>query len=267
MKRIPVQALILFLILLFLTPIAAANEIEATSTVVQAQMDRIDMSEVEGFWKDLVKDYKGYLPGSEHPGIVSILMEQGEDFSIKGFFLGFVKYFFHELLVNGKLLGTIIIITVFAMILETMQSAFEQNAVSKTAYAISYMVLIILAINSFRVAISYAQEAITDMVNFMLALIPLVLALLASSGNLTSVAMFHPLIIFMVNISGTVISQIIFLLLFMSSVLSIVSSFSDKYQVTQLANLIRNISLGLLGHFFNGIFGRYFCSRGYKCYC
>jgi len=38
-------------------------------------------------------------------------------------------------------------------------------------------------------------------------------------------------------------------LLFLSSILSIVSSFSDKYKVTQLAVLLRNISLGLLGAF------------------
>jgi len=216
---------------------------------VQSQIERLDLTEVEKFWTDLVKEYKGYLPGIEHPGVIPLIMNQEGGFSFKGLLTGFLKYLFHELLVNGKLLGTIMIVTVFAMILETMQSAFEQNTVSKTAYAISYIVLIILAINSFRVAISYAENAIADMVNFMLALMPLVLTLLASTGNLTSVAMFHPLLIFMINVTGTIISTVIFPLLFLSSILSIVSSFSDKYKVTQLAVLLRNISLGLLGAF------------------
>jgi stage III sporulation protein AE len=243
-----------FILLLFLTGflvsltpgIASAN---ATDSVVQSQVERLNLGEVEKYWNDLVKDYKGYLPGSEHPGIVPLIMNKEHDLSISAILTGMLKYLFHELLINGKLLGTILMITAFAMILETMQTAFEQKTISKTAYAISYIVLIILAVNSFRVAIDYAGEAIQSMVDFMLALMPVVLALLASTGNLTSVAMFHPLIIFMVNVSGTVISNTIFPLLFLSAVLSIVSTFSDKFQVTQLAKLLRNISLGLLGIF------------------
>nr|WP_281269269.1 stage III sporulation protein AE [Ammoniphilus oxalaticus] len=233
----------------------ASAEAAIQDSVVQSQVERLDLSQVEAYWKDLMNDYKGYLPGSELEGIGALILNEDGKFSIKQLFVGFMKYFFHEIVVNGKLLGSIIIITVFAMILETMQSAFEKNTVSKTAYAVSYMVLIILAINSFRIAIGYAQDAITNMVGFMLALMPLVLAMLAAMGNLTSVAMFHPLIIFMVNVSGTVISNVIFPLLFLSSVLSIVSSFSEKYKVTQLANLLRNISMGLLGAFLTVFLG------------
>ncbi|HJV44443.1 MAG TPA: stage III sporulation protein AE [Bacillota bacterium] len=249
-----VAVLLLCLVVLGYTPDASYAQATGES-IVESQMQRLDLSQVEAFWKNLVQDYKGYLPGIEQPGIVPLIMNGGQEFSINQVMTGFLKYLFHELLINGKLLGTIIIITVFAMILETMQNAFEKNAVSKTAYSIAYLVLIILAINSFRVAISYAQGAITDMVNFMQALMPLVLALLASTGNITSVAMFHPLIILMINISGTIISTIIFPLLFLSAVLSVVSSFSDKYQVTRLATLLRNFSLGLLGAFLTAFLG------------
>jgi stage III sporulation protein AE len=250
------QAIVLLFLFLFtLGYVPDAADAASPQQLVQTQIEHLDLSQVESFWSNLVKDYKGYLPGIEHPGIVSLIMNQGDHFSVKNVLMGFIQYFFHEILINGKLLGTIIIITVFAMILETMQNAFEQNAVSKTAYAIAYMVLIILAINSFRVAIGYAQQAITDMVNFMLALMPIVLALLASTGNITSVSMFHPLIIFMINTSGTVISTVIFPLLFLSSVLSVVSSFSDKFQVTRLSTLLRNFSLGLLGAFLTAFLG------------
>lgn len=252
MRQVLPLILLTMILLTYSTSLAHAN---IQDSVVQSQVERLDLSQVEAFWKDLVNDYKGYLPGSEQQGIVTLMMNQDGEFSIKQLFYGFLKFFFHEIVVNGKLLGTIIILTVFAMILETMQNAFEKNAVSKTAYAVSYIVLIILAINSFRIAIGYAEEAITNMVNFMLALMPLVLAMLAAMGNLTSVAMFHPLIIFMVNVSGTVILKVILPLLFLSSILSIVSTFSDKYKVTQLATLLRNISMGLLAAFLTVFLG------------
>ncbi|WP_412055068.1 stage III sporulation protein AE, partial [Bacillus altitudinis] len=84
-------------------------------------------------------------------------------------------------------------------LLQLLQNAFEQSTVSKVAYALVYMVLIIIALNSFHVAISYATEAIQTMTSFILALIPLLLALIASSGGLVSAGFFHPVILFLMN--------------------------------------------------------------------
>lgn len=222
-----------------------ANPIE---NVVHQQVQNLDLERVEAFWQKTLKEYQGYLPQLESPGLVQLLMQEG-DWSLSGMAKGLFKFFFHEVIANGKLLGSIIVITVFAMILETMQSAFERNTVSTVAYGIAYLVLMVLAMNSFHVAVTYAKEAITNMSDFMLAMIPLVIALLASMGNLASASLFHPLIVFMINISGFVISTVIFPLLFLSAMLSIVSLFSERYQVTQLASLLRNIAMGTHGSF------------------
>jgi stage III sporulation protein AE len=153
----------------------------------------------------------------------------------------------HEVVYNGKLLVTIVMLSIMSMILETLQSAFERKTVSKVAYSLCYMVIIVLAINSFNVAIGYAKEAIDRMIDFMMAMLPLLFALLASMGNVVTVSVTHPLIIFMINTVGTLIHTLIFPLLFFSAVLHLVSSLSDKYKLTQLANLLRNISVGFLG--------------------
>lgn len=216
--------------------------------MVREQTERLPLQPIEQFWQDTLKQYKGYLPDLQSPGLAQLLFQNGELTSgsvLKGLF----RYLFHEVLANGKLLSSIIIITVFAMILETMQSAFERNTVSTVAYAITYLVLMVLAINSFRLAITYAKDAIVSMSDFMLAMIPLVIALLASMGNLASAALFHPLIVFMINTSGIIISNFVFPLLFLSALLAIASLFSERYQVTQLAVLLRNIAMGVLGSF------------------
>jgi stage III sporulation protein AE len=161
----------------------------------------------------------------------------------------FLKFLFHELIANGKLLGTLILLTVFSMLLQLLQNAFNQSTVSKVAYALVYMVLIIIALNSFHVAIQYTNDAIQSMTNFILALIPLLLALMASSGGLASAAFFHPVIIFLMNTSGLLIQNIVLPLLFLSALLNIVSTLTDQYKVTQLAGLLRNISIGLLASF------------------
>ncbi len=102
---------------------------------------------------------------------------------MKSIFKGLLSYVFHEIIINGKLLASIVILTIFSMILETLQSSFERNTVSKLGYSITYMVLIIIAINSFSVAIGYAKTAISSMIQFMIAIVPLLLTSFGINGK------------------------------------------------------------------------------------
>ncbi|WP_340673808.1 stage III sporulation protein AE [Brevibacillus agri] len=252
MARTGKLILLWFALFFYLSPgmvdAAGAPAANPINQIVEEQVDHLQLERVEQYWQQLQREYKGYLPDLKSQGFIQILMQQ-EELTISGVLQGMGKFIFHEILMNGKLLSSIIIITVFAMILETMQNAFERNAVSTVAYSIAYLVLMVLAINSFHLAITYAKDAISSMTDFMLAMIPLVIALLASVGNLATATMFHPLIIFMINISGMMITYVVFPLLFLSAMLSIVSLFSERYKVTQLATLLRNIAMGVLGSF------------------
>jgi len=238
---------LIFMICFFIswtTQLVAAAPMDG---LVQSQAKDLPTGEIEQYWDNLMKQYGGFFPDQQSPSFMDMLLPEGKGFSLKYAFQGLLKFLLHEVIYNGKLLVTIVILTVFSMILETLQTAFERNAVSKVAYSISYMIIIIIAINSFNVAIGYAKEAIESMIHFMMAMIPLLFTLLASMGNVVTVSVMHPLIIFMINTVGTVIYAVVFPLLFFSAVLHIVSTLSDKYKVTHLANLLRNVSVGLLG--------------------
>lgn len=223
------------------TSVAENNE-----NLIRSQLNKMQLAEVESFWSQLQSTYGQYFQEKNLPSLMELLTNQ-KSFTWQSVLSAFVEYFFHEVLQGGKLLGSIIVLTVFSMILATLQTAFERNQVSKVAYTIVFMVLIVLAVDSFSVAITAAKQAIGGMVNFMLALIPLLLALLATMGNLSSVTFFHPLIIFMIHVIGTVIYTVVLPLLFFSAILHIVSTLSDKYKVNQLADLFRKASVGILG--------------------
>lgn len=249
-KRIRLPGLVLAL-LMQLGGRAAASPVEQ---VIKEQAEHLPTDQVEQFWSKLVQDYGGFFPEGRTPGFMELLTG-AKQFSIKAAMQGGLNYFFHEILYNGKLLAAIVILTIFSMLLETVQSSFEKNAVSKIAYSICFLVLMIIAINSFSVAIQYAKDAITQMIQFMIAVVPLLLILLASMGNVVTVSVLHPLIIFMIHSIGTAIYVVVFPLLFFSAILHIVSSLSDKYKVTQLADLLRNISVGSLGVFITVFLG------------
>jgi stage III sporulation protein AE len=214
--------------------------------LAKQQSEDVDLVQIQKYWNDLKNEYGGYFPEGKLPELRQLMFPDGKGLSVGQVLSGAAKFFLHEVLYSGKLLVTIVLLTVFTMLLETMQNAFERNTVSKVAYGIAYMVLIILAVNSFRIATTYAGDAIEQMVQFMLAMVPLLLALLAGTGGIASVAVLHPLIVFMIHTVGTFIHVFVFPLLFFSAVLHLVSAITDRYKVTQLANLLRNIGIGLL---------------------
>ena len=68
----------------------------------------------------------------------------------------------------------------------------------------------------------------------------------------------------MIHVVGTFIHIVIFPILFFSTVLSIVSSLSEKYKVNQLADLMRKISITFMGGLFT-IFLGVISVQGSKC--
>ena len=249
-----IPIIILLFYLLFIPNVQAAEESKDPSNplspqeLVDEQLKQLDLTELKQFWEDITNKYGGFLPESQK-GSLYDFVKGDKKFSFKQWGLGALKFVFHEFVANGKLLGSLIMLTIFSMFLQSMQNAFEKSAISKVAYSIVYMVLVILALNSFHISISYTNEAIGTMISFVLALVPLLLALIAASGGLVSAAFFHPVIIFLMNMSGMFMQYVILPLLFLATLLSIVSTMSEQYKVSQLAALLRNWSIGLMGLF------------------
>lgn len=236
---------------------AYAEEGEEEKTpqkMMESQLEQLNLEELKQFWEDVMEQYGGFLPET-NKGSFYDFIKGDQKFSFKEWTVGMVKFLFHEFIANGKLLGTLILLTIFSMFLQNLQNSFEKTTVSKAAYAIVFMVLMILALNSFHMAITYASDTIDKMTSFIIALIPLLLALMASSGGIVSAAFFHPVILFLMNTSGMFIKFVVLPLLFLSAILNIVSTLTENYKVTQLGNLLRNWSLGLLGIFLTVFLG------------
>jgi stage III sporulation protein AE len=260
-QKLQIIPIILLLLLLFTsTSVQANEEVSLASTplspqeLVDTQLKNMDLTELKQYWEDIQTKYGGFLPESQK-GSLYDFVKGDKKFTFKDWTQGILKFLFHEFVVNGKLLGSLIFLTIFSMFLQSMQNAFESSTISKVAYSIVYMVLVIIALNSFHIVIEYTNEAIGSMISFVLALIPLLLALIASSGGIISAAFFHPVILFLMNISGMFMQYVILPLLFLATLLSIVSTMSDQYKVTQLAQLLRNWSIGLMGLFLTVFLG------------
>ena len=227
-----------------------------TGIPVQAEEEEYDMNDqlleeisldaVEDYWETLAEEYGGYIPNIERTSF-SDFVKNLDNLSFKEIALGLLDFLFHELIHNGKLLGSLLLLTIFSIILQTMHAAFEKSAVSKIAYFVVFLVLIFIALSSFYTVITYAKEAIDTMSGFMIGLLPLILGLMATFGNVFAVSFFHPIIIFLIHFTGVFISFFALPLLSFAALLVIISSISENYKVTNLANLLRSVTVSSLG--------------------
>ncbi len=258
MKRIFQVMIGSFIFLVGATVVVAENSHTRSNEVIQGfvddQLDTLGIDELAVYWEEIMTEYGHYLPESQR-GTLLEFIKGDKLFSIKEWLKAVLAFAFQELTMNGKLLGSLILLTVFSVFLQSLHNAFEQSSVSKIAYAVIFMVLIIIALNSFRVAMDYATTSIEKMSDFIFALIPLILALIATSGGIASSAFFHPILIFFIQTSGLLVRFVIVPLLFLAVLLQIVSALNEQYKVTQLADLLKKTSIGVLGMFMTVVFG------------
>jgi len=90
-------------------------------------------------------------------------------------------------------------------------------------------------------------EIIDRMVNFMYSSIPVLVTLIISSGNISSGGVLQPLLIMVVQVSATIIKNILIPLIVLSTIISIVDNISDKIQISRLSSFLKNITQWTLG--------------------
>lgn len=241
---------IFFFLFLIISPqlVQANQQTSSEDTMLDEQIEQLNFDKVSIYWENLVTEYGSYFPESQKGSLLDFI-KGDKKFSLKEWMNGILAFLFYEFIENGKLLGTLILLTVLSAVLQTLQSAFEKSSVSKVADAVIFMVLIVIALNSFYLVMEYTKDTINVMVDFIMALLPILLALIATGGGIVSINFFHPFIIFLMNTSVVLMKSFVLPLLLLSMLLSIVSTMNDQFKATKLANLLRTVAIGSLGMF------------------
>lgn len=208
--------------------------------------ESLHIDELQQFWQELAEDYGPYISELRSKSLIDLIKDP-DQISIVSVIKGILTYLLYEIITNGKLLGTLIVLTIFASILQTLLTAFEKSTINKIANFVILLVLLYITLETFYLAITYAKDAIEVMSSFIIALFPLMLGIIASLGQFTQVAFFHPIIILLIHFSGLLLSKFIFPLLYISALLVVISELNDQFKVTHLAQLFRTISLTVLG--------------------
>lgn len=222
---------------------------------LKSKLSELDFSSVEKFLEDINSDLSSYIPELNMKEVIGKIARGELEFSIAAVFKGLLKYLFKEMVANSRLLGQLLILAVLCAILQNVQSAFEKGTVGKAAWSVCFLVLLTLALGSFTMAIQTGRQAIEDMVSFMQAMIPVLITLLTAMGNVTTASLFHPLTLMVLSTISTLIKNLVFPLIFFAVILGLANNITSRVQVSKLAGLFKQWSVGLLGLFFTVFLG------------
>ena len=159
----------------------------------------------------------------------------------------FLKYGLREITATFKTMSTIIVIAIICALIKNLETAFSNENLSNIAYFACYSLIIIILAKSFYNGVTLARETIQGMSDFMTALIPVLLMLLAGVGSVTEAAVLDPIIIGTVNISAKLIVDILLPIISFAFVLIFVNNISEDSKIENLTKLLNQIVLWLQG--------------------
>ena len=87
-------------------------------------IDNLSIEELDQHWQQLYHDYGDFLTEVPKKSIKEMIQED-TSISITSMLKGVGHYLFYEVTMQAKLLGTLIMLTLFSIILRAISSAFE----------------------------------------------------------------------------------------------------------------------------------------------
>ena len=241
MKKI----IILFLIIIYVNGpnIYAVEETEtSTSDIIEEQMQDLNL----GDFINKSKEYSGeFMEGINISDLLSSAISGKVDNNT--FFKRAINILGKEVKGAIKVLGSIIVIIIIHSVLKSISDSLENKSISTITYYVQYILIVTLIMSNFADIISMTKQAIQNMVGFSQILVPLLMTLILTTGNITSAGVIEPIILFLINLISNTFEVIVIPIVLVSTAISIVSKISDKIQIEKLAKFFKSSVIWTLG--------------------
>lgn len=246
----------LLVVLLCMGSCGQAQELFQES--IRAQLEELDLGQLLRFTETLEEGYRELVPSLHWRDLTAGATTSR---SVGELLALLLQSFLGELSLSLALLRQLLVIGILAALLQRLSTSFGSKMVVDLAFAVCFFVLVLLGLQSFRLAAGIAQETVDTMVSFMHSLLPMLATLLVAVGGVTSAAVFHPLLWALVTTIASLVQHLLLPLILLSTAFSLVSSFSSEFAFPKLGGLLRQAVITILGVMFI-VFSGFMVVRG-----
>lgn len=224
---------------------STSSAAEAVEDAADEHLSQLDTGDIERFLRQVDDDVAQRLPEFD---IKHIMSTHGTDLvDLPWIGRELVGYLVHELQLNLKLLGELVVVAVVCTMLCLLGTGLGEDGPAAVAWAVCYMVVVVLGVRSFSVSAEIARRAVDQMTSFMYAVIPALMGMLAASGGVVTAAVVSPFMLGATAAVGTLVKTAVIPLLLMAVTLNLVGQISQRKQLSRLAGLLKWAGMTSLG--------------------
>jgi stage III sporulation protein AE len=227
---------------------------------VTRQAESIGLDSVDRLLEQLDRELGGDLPPLRVKDVISMLVRRDGAYSFSGFLAAVGSRLWREVAAGSGLLGRLVILALLCGILENIQSAFARPQTTELAFGACYLVLIIMAVGGFLLAMDVCRGVIDRLVDFMQAMLPVLITLLVGVGAVTTAGLFHPVLVVSVQFIAGFVRDVILPVVLCAACIDLVSRTFTRFKLTALSDLLRQgavVVTGLLLSVFVGVVSVY----------
>ncbi|HHY37911.1 MAG TPA: stage III sporulation protein AE [Clostridia bacterium] len=215
--------------------------------IMEQSLQSISLPEIDRVMSDpKVRGLLDWAPGSVKETVERV--SRGEPvLDIRGLSRYLMGYFLAEVRSNLVLLGKLILFCLVMALVTPIGSAFGSDAVTKVAEGACFLALAVLVMGSFRIASGVAAEAVRNLNQAILALLPTMTTLLAGSGAPVSAGILQPTMVMTISGVAYVVSTYVLPALLLAASLDIVGAMSDTFRLNHVSGFIRQAAMLVLG--------------------
>ena len=165
----------------------------------------------------------------------------------KKIFRNIFRTFGNEIKNEITIFASILAIIIINSILNCITEGLQNKSVSQIAFYVQYILIVTIILTNFSGVIESIKVSVSNMASFTNMLVPIMMTLIISTGNVTTVSIIQPIIVFMITLIGNFINDVAIPLVLVATALGIISKISDKVQVGKLSKHIKSSTIWIIG--------------------
>lgn len=146
-----------------------------------------------------------------------------------------------------RTIASIMIVIIIHSILKSISEGLDNKGIAQVSYYVQYILIVTLIMSNFAEIITMVKDSVSNLVSFSNTLIPILITLVLTTGNVVSANLMQPILLFMITFIGNFISNIIIPVILASTVLGIVSKISNYIQLDKLSKFFKSSVVWILG--------------------
>ncbi|MDI3317447.1 MAG: stage III sporulation protein AE [Bacillota bacterium] len=217
--------------------------------LVQEQQQALDLTRVERLLAEAERRAGPSAPRLDGSALRQVLSGGGLPWQPADVARWLLSSLGREVVTATGLLLQLLLLGALAAVLQQLRVGGGEEVADLAQLAV-HLVLFLIAAAQLTLLMQTVRSMVQDVHDWLLALLPVLMALLVGTANVATATLAHPALLFVVTLLADVLDRLVLPLLFLSAVVGMVGRMGERFQLTGFAGFLRELAVLALGLIF-----------------